>query len=262
MTLTKSLLLTVCAVAIGFTATPVRAAEPAAPAAAPQAKLPFSEDQRAAMEDFVRNFILDNPEVLMESVNRFQAKQEKGKEEASAKALKESSSFIYNGTHPEIGNPKGDVTLVEFFDYNCGYCKRAMVAVRELVEKDKNVRVIFMDYPILSAQSTTAAKWAIAANKQGKYWAFHQAMLESSAPKDDENMSKIATSVGLDVAKLKKDAQGKDVDDYLASVKDFGMKLNIQGTPGFIAGEQIIRGFVEYEAMKTIVEGERKKAKK
>lgn len=233
----------------------------AADTAAPAAKLPFSEDQRAAMEDFVRNFILDNPEVLMESVNRYRQSEDKKKDDGVAKVLKDSAGYLNSGVHPEIGNPKGDVLIAEFFDYNCGYCKRAMQAVRKLAENDKNVRIIFLDYPILSPQSTEAAKWAVAANMQGKYWAFHQALLETSAPKDEANMTKIATAVGLDVARLKKDAASKEVESYLNAVADFGHRLNVEGTPGFIVGGQVLRGFVEYEGFKTIVENERKNKK-
>lgn len=257
MTNFKSLLLTGCAVLIG--ATSVAHAE-TSPAAA-KGKLPFSEDQRAAMEDFVRNFILDNPEVLMESVNRYRDQEVKKKEEGSVKVLNDNISFLNNSKHPQIGNPKGDVTVVEFFDYNCGYCKHALKAVQELTEKDKNVKVIFMEFPILSPASSVASKWAVAANMQGKYWAFHQAALESAAPKDDVNLAKIAQSVGMDVEKAKKDANGKEVEAYMASVREFGDKLSVTGTPAFIVGQQIIRGYVEYPAFKTIVEDERKKAK-
>lgn len=255
MTLSKILLLTICTVLVGYP-TLSQAETPNT-----TTKTPFSEDQRAALEDFVRNFILDNPEVLMESVNRFRTAEEKKKEEGSVTVLKDNMGFINNGKHPEIGNPKGDVLVVEFFDYNCGYCKRAMEAVRQLQQNDKNIRIVFMDYPILSPQSALAAQWAVAANKQGKYWAFHQALLESSAPKDEENLSTIAKSVGLDVARLKKDADSQDVKSYLAEVKSFGEKLNVTGTPAFTIGNQIIRGFIEFEAFKTIVEEERKKTK-
>lgn len=255
MTNFKSLLLVGCAVLFG--ATSMAQAE-----SAPKAgKLPFNEDQRAAMEDFVRNFILDNPEVLMESVNRFRSEEQKKQEEGSVNVLKENMGFLAAGKHPEIGNPKGDVTVVEFFDYNCGYCKHALKAVQELTEKDKNVRVVFMEFPILSPASTVASKWAVAANMQGKYWAFHQATLESNAPKDEANLSKIAQSIGMDVEKAKKDVAGKEVESYMASVRDFGDKLKVTGTPAFIVGQQIIRGYVEYPAFKTIVEDERKKVK-
>lgn len=275
MRFAKSLFLTACLLACGLSGLPARAetaatATPvAAPASAPAAtqagtaksKLPFNEDQKAAMEDFVRNFILDNPEVLIESVNRLRQEENKKKEEGSVKVLKENMGFLTSGKHPETGNKKGDVLVVEFFDYNCGYCKHALQAVQELVEKDKNVRVIFMEFPILSPQSTTASQWAVAANMQGKYWDFHQAVLGSNAPKDEDNLAKIAKSVGLDVNKMKKDAKSKQVEDYLASVKEFGQKLQVSGTPAFIIGSQIVRGYLEYAPFKTIVDEERKKLK-
>lgn len=258
MSFIKSFVLTASVLVLGF----FGGANAAEPTPAPSsAKLPFSEDQRAAMEDFVRNFILDNPEVLMESVNRHRQEEEQKKEEGSLKILKDNIGYLDDGTHPEIGNPKGDITVVEFFDYNCGYCKRALATIQKVVENDKNVRVVFLDYPILSPQSTVAAKWAVAANRQGKYWEFHQAILNSTAPKDEENLAKIAKSVGIDVAKAKKDAAGKEVADYLDGVAEFGHKLNVDGTPAFIVGNQILRGFVEYEGFKTIVETERKAKK-
>lgn len=257
MTYFKSLLLAGCAVLIGSTS--VAQAE-TSPLAA-KGKLPFSEDQRAAMEDFVRKFILDNPEVLMESVNRYRASEQKKQEEGAVSVLKQNMSFLSNGKHPQIGNPKGDITVVEFFDYNCGYCKHALKSVQELTDKDKNVKVIFMEFPILSPTSATASKWAVAANMQGKYWAFHQAALESTAPKDDANLAKIAQSVGMDVEKARKDAEGKEVEAYMKSVREFGDKLKITGTPAFIVGQEIVRGYVEYPAFQTIVDDERKKSK-
>lgn len=226
------------------------------------AKEPFTPEQKGAMEDFVRDFIMNNPEVLIESVNKMHAEAAQKQEEAAKVALKESADFFYKNTNlPQVGNPKGDVTIVEFFDYNCGYCKRALDTVKKTVESDKNVRVVFIELPILSPQSETAAKWALAANKQGKYWEFHQAMLESSAPKTEETMADIAKSAGLDVEKLKKDAADKVVEDELAANRDAAARLQISGTPAFIVGEQIIRGFVEYEGFKTIVADERKKEK-
>ncbi|MBL8641232.1 MAG: DsbA family protein [Alphaproteobacteria bacterium] len=251
----KSLFLAGCAVIFG--ATSFAHAEPSAQAQ----KLPFREDQRAAMEDFVRNFILDNPEILMESVNRFRDKEVKKKEEQSISVLKENMNFLSNPQHPRIGNPNGDITVVEFFDYNCGYCKHALKSVQELTQKDKNVKVVFMEFPILSATSTLASKWALAANMQGKYWAFHQAVLESNAPKDDDNLIKIAKSVGMDIEKAKKDVAGKEIESYMASVRGFGEKLSVTGTPAFIVGQQIVRGYIEYPAFQTIVDGERNKSK-
>lgn len=224
---------------------------------------PFTEEQKGALEDFVRDFIMNDPEVLVESVNQMHAKEAQKQEEAAATALKANSDFFYkNDKLPFVGNAKGDITVVEFFDYNCGYCKRALDAVKKTIEDDKNVRVVFVDLPILSPQSETAAKWALAANKQGKYWEFHKAIMESNAPKSDDNLADIAKSAGLDVKKLKADAAGKDIEEELAANHtNAAQKLQISGTPAFIVGDQIIRGFVEYDGFKAIIADERKKLK-
>lgn len=221
--------------------------------------LPFTEDQRGAMEDFVRDFILNNPEVLMESVNRMNEKAQKKQNEDAQKVVEENRAFFYTDPSlPEAGNPKGDVTVIEFFDYNCGYCKHALDVVKKVVDNDKNVRVRFIDFPILSPQSETASKWALAAAKQGKYWEFHQAVMTSPAPKTEENLANIAKTVGLDVEKLKKDAASDEVKKEIERNKEMAQKLGINGTPGFIVGKEILRGFAEYDAFKTIIDKQRK----
>lgn len=227
-----------------------------------QSKLPFTEDQRGAMEDFVRDFILNNPEVLMESINLMHEKERQQKDDEAKAALKESYSYFYQDPSvPEAGNPKGDVTVIEFFDYNCGYCKRAFDVVKQTIESDKNVRIRFIEFPILSEQSTEAAKWSLSAARQGKYWEFHTQMMNSPAPKNEENMTRMAKEAGLDIERLKKDAASPEIEAELAKNRELTQKLGISGTPGFIVGDQILRGFVEYEGFKTIVEDERKKAK-
>ncbi|HPQ50405.1 MAG: DsbA family protein [Alphaproteobacteria bacterium] len=224
--------------------------------------LPFTENQKGAMEDFVRNFILENPEVLVESVNRMHAKEQQQKEEGAKDALKKNSDYFYKDPSvPEVGNPKGDITVVEFFDYNCGYCKRAFDIVNKAIETDQNIRVRFIEFPILSPQSEVASKWALAANKQHKYWEFHKAMMNSTAPKTEETMTDIAKTVGLDVDQLKKDAASEDITNELNKNREMAASLGLSGTPAFIVGEQILRGYVEYEGFKSIIEDERKKSK-
>lgn len=222
----------------------------------------FSDAQKAALEDYVRSFILNNPEVLMESVNRFREKTAAKENDGAKDNLKTQADNIYKGGHPEIGNPKGDITIVEFFDYNCGYCKRAFETVAKTIENDKNIRVILIDLPILSPASSDAAKWALAASKQGKYWEFHKALLTSNAPKDEENMLTLAKAIGLDIEKLKKDASDKSIEEALKKNSEIARALNVTGTPGFIIGENILRGFVEYEGFKGIIDLERKSQKK
>lgn len=238
-------------------------AGPATAHAAEAPKAPFNEEQKAALEDFVRDFIMNNPEVLIESVNKMREAEVKKQDEAAKSALETKKDFFYNNPQlPSVGNPKADITVVEFFDYNCGYCKHALDTVKKNVENDKNVRFVFIDLPILSPQSETAAKWALAANKQGKYWEYYQALLESTAPKSDENLADIAKSVGLDVERLKKDAASDEVSAIIAANHEAARALNVSGTPAFVIGDEIVRGYMEYEGMKSVIADQRKKAKK
>jgi protein-disulfide isomerase len=251
----KSLLLSASFLSIMFLgAVPAAQAESAKAAA-------FTQDQKDAMEDFVRDFILDNPEVLIESVNRYHQEEQKKQEEGAKDALKSQRSYLESPSLPSAGAKKPEVTIYEVFDYNCGYCKRAFEAVNTALENDKTIKVVFLDLPILSPQSKTAALWSLAAHKQGKYFEFHKALMTSNAPKDEDNMTKLAGEIGLDVEKLKKDAGSKDVEAELEKVQEFANKLSITGTPAFIIGEQIIRGYVPYDAMKTIIADELKQGK-
>ncbi|MFA7276348.1 MAG: DsbA family protein [Pseudobdellovibrionaceae bacterium] len=222
----------------------------------------FTAAQRGELEDFVRNFILDNPEVLMESVERYREKEGKKAEDQATKSLEEAKPYIYSGKHPEAGNPKGDVTVVEFYDFNCGFCKRAFDVLNQAIEKDKNLRVILLDLPILSPASEVAAKWALAAHKQGKYWEFHKAVITSSAPKDEENLGKIAATLGLDATKLKADAASEEIATQLKEIRDLAQKLGVSGTPGFVVGGQIIRGYVDLPVFVNMVAEARKSGKK
>lgn len=250
----KKLMVSAIAIAVMAGSAPAQAAE--------ATKAPFTEDQKAALEDFVRDFIMNNPEVLIESVNKMREAEVKKQDEDAKVALQTKKDFLYNNPQlPSVGNPKADITVVEFFDYNCGYCKHALESVKKNIEADKNLRFVFIDLPILSPQSEAAAKWALAANKQGKYWEYYQALLESSAPKTDENLADIAKSVGLDVEKLKKDAAGDDIATLLAANHEAARALNVSGTPAFVIGDQIIRGYMEFEGMKSVIADQRKKTK-
>ena len=148
-----------------------RSARPPAPSAA---------DQRKELEAIVKDILLNNPEVLLEAQNALEAKMDKIQSERMAVAIKENAGELFRpAASPVVGNVKGDVPMIEFFDYNCGYCKKAFADVAKLVDKDKKVRVILKEFPILSKGSEEASRVALAAKMQGKYWEFHRAMLES-----------------------------------------------------------------------------------
>lgn len=218
----------------------------------------FSADQKKEIGDVIHQYLLDNPEVLFEAAAKHQANQEKTADEKAKTVLKDKAGDLFdNAALPFLGAADGDVVLVEFFDYNCGYCKQAFPTLLKLTDEDKKLKIVMIDTPILSPASRTAALWALAAHKQGKYAAFHQALMESSAPKEEGVLSELATKVGLDIAQVKKDAASPEIAGRLeANMKIFG-ELGLSGTPAFAARDRVIRGFVGADVIKQIAVDER-----
>ncbi len=253
MTSLKSLILSTAAAALLFTA-PVQAAD--------TKSSPFTAEQKAALGTYIHDYLLENPEVIIEAVNRYKTKEEEKQNADAVGALDKYRDVIFKDkSMPQTGNLNGDVTIVEFFDFNCGYCHRAFEGINEAMAADKNLRFVFIDLPILSPESKMASEWALAANKQGKYWEFHKAVMGFKGPKNAENLSDIAKKVGLDVPQLQKDASSPEVKAQLEKHTEIAQALRISGTPGFIVGDQIIRGFIPYEGMKTIIADARKGTK-
>lgn len=199
------------------------------------------------VEQIVHDYIVNNPKIIMDSVDSY---MKHAQETASTEGLKKNQSLLSKDTtSPEAGNPSGDVTVVEFFDYNCHFCKGAFPSLQALLDKDKKVRVVFKEFPILGPSSETAAKWALAAQKQKKYWEFHTAMMNNKEPIDDQLLEKVAKSVGMDVDKAKKDIGSPDILAQLSKNRSLANDLGISGTPAFIIGDQISRGAIPEEQM-------------
>ncbi len=229
--------------------------------AAEQPSATFTAAQKTELDGLIKDYILKNPQVLMDSVNNYRSAQEKTNDDQALQSLKESSDYLYKSSSlPDVGNKKADLTIVEFFDYNCGYCKQGFESVQHGLNDDKNLRFVFVDFPILSESSHVASVYALAAHKQGKYFPLHQALMTFKGPKTEENIITLAKSVGIDTDKLKADAKDPGIEAELKKNMDLAQKLAITGTPAFIIGDQIIRGYVPYEAMKTLIADQRKKA--
>lgn len=213
----------------------------------------------------VREYLMANPAVVIEAVELYQKQQEALEAERQKESLKTHSSFLYQNNpdaSPAIGNPKGDVTIVEFLDYNCGYCKRAFSEVQSLLETDKNIRVVFKEMPILSPTSHLAAQWALAAQRQNKYFEFHEKLMKNSGAVSEESLAKIATDLGLDVTKMKKDAADPKVSDTIAQNISIAQELGVRGTPAFIINDRLIGGYIPLDEMKKIVADVRAEATK
>lgn len=219
----------------------------------------LNANQQDEVRKLVRETLLSNPEILVEAMNILQTRQEQARIEQQRGALSQLASNIEGPLTPIGGNPDGDVTMIEFFDYQCGYCKKAFPGVMQVINEDKNIRYIFKEFAILGPESEIAARVALAAGKQGKYMEFHVAMMTVRGRLNEGKILKTAESLGLDMDQLKTDMQSNEVNAEISSTREIAQRLGITGTPAFIIGDQIIPGAVPPQALKDAVEKNRKK---
>ena len=159
------------------------------------------------------------------------------------KAISQNVDAIFRSPVSHVaGNPNGDVSVVEFFDYNCPYCRRALPDVLKLINQDGKVRLVLKELPILSDESVAAAKLALAANKQGKYFEMHQKLFSEPGRANKDKALRIAKELGLDIAQLQKDAENPDIKKALNENKELAVKLYLEGTPMFLIGDRVIGG--------------------
>jgi protein-disulfide isomerase len=214
----------------------------------------FDESQTQAIREIIRDYLVKNPEILIEMQAAFEKKAESARAEAMQKRLPEfykTLAEMKDELAPfTVG--EGDITIVEFFDYNCGYCRRALPDILALMEKDKNVRTIFIEYPILSNDSLSVARVAVAAARQGKYFEVHRALM-TGGPAKEETALKAAEKLGLDMAKLRADMQSPDTAHLLAKLAQMGRELFIDGTPSFLIGDELYPGAAEAEQLQEMV---------
>jgi len=236
---------------------PVRLAQAAAPAA-PAGPSAFSDAQRAEIEGIIKNYLLNHPEVMVEVSKELEKRQASMQAESNKKVIVERKASIFKApTDFVLGNTKGEISVVEFFDYNCGWCKKAVDEVNKLTKADPQVRIVMKELPIFGENSTTAAKAAMASIRQGKYWDFHLALMKEKQVTKD-NLFKIAEKVGLNVDKLKADMADPAIDAALKENASLAQELGIEGTPGFIIDSRVNVGFVPAEGIKEILAEVRK----
>lgn len=221
----------------------------------------ITADQKKQIEKIIENFLLENPDVLTKALINAQRQQEADRAAALKDRIKENKELIFNSKNQIVlGNPKGDITLVEFFDYNCGYCKQALNTVKKLLAEDKNLRVVMKEFPILGRQSQEASLVSLAAYRQDpkKFSEFHIKLMSTRGRSGKKKALAVAGAVGYDVAKLEADLNNPKSGDVLTESNQIASQLGIQGTPAFIIGDVIIPGFVEYDALKTLTANFRK----
>ncbi len=223
------------------------------------AQKPVSKQEKAAIEKIVREYLLNNPKVLREAMQALEQQEAKDRREALAKNLKSLKTDIYyDVTSPVAGNPNGDVTVVVFFDYNCGYCKQTLPDLDVLLKKDPQLRVIYKEFPIMSNDSQFAAQAAMAAAKQGKYLEFHRALVSADSATEVAIRS-ISDRLKLDYPKLQADMKDPKLNEALLRNNSIASQLGINGTPAYIVGDQIIPGAIDAGALANLVAFERSK---
>jgi protein-disulfide isomerase len=215
----------------------------------------FSGGQRGEIEKIIREYLVQHPEVLQDAINELEKKQAAEEADKKQAAVKDNASTIFNSSRQvTVGNAQGDVTFVEFFDYNCGYCKRAMADMLDLMKTDPKLKVVLKEFPVLGPGSLEAARVAIAARMQDKggkkYLDFHQKLLGGRGQADKARAMAAAKDAGFDVARLEKDMASDEVKATIDENLKLAEKLGLNGTPSYVIGDNIVVGAVGLDALK------------
>jgi protein-disulfide isomerase len=246
MRLRVALLFTVIVLAVGQTL-PVWAESPSVPA-------------QPALDQAIEQYIRSHPEVIEQAMQSLEGKRQRGEKLRIRQAIAtHQEELLRDPASPVSGNVNGDVTVIEFFDYRCGYCKRVASAVTQLQKDEPGVRVVYKDFPILGEVSVFGARAALAAREQGKHQAFHEAMLASENELTQEEVLAIAQRVGLDVKKLESDLQAPEWQAAIDRNHALAKLLGISGTPGFVVGSEVYPGALELPGLKALVKQARTK---
>jgi protein-disulfide isomerase len=228
------------------------------PAAAEQ----FTPEQRSEIEAIVKSYLLREPEVLRDVASELDERAKVAEAKARATVVADPAGGLYSGANQAvIGNPSGKITLVEFFDYNCGYCKRALGDLSRLLKDNPDLRVILRDLPILSENSMAAARVANAARGQldgAKFWEFHQKLLSTRGPIGKAEAFAAAKSLGADMDKLAKDSEMAEAEVGIEESARFAKSLGINGTPAYVVGQEVVIGAVGYDELQAKVLSTRK----
>ncbi len=215
---------------------------------------------RPEIETIVRDYLLENPEILLEMQSALEAKMHEEQLAANRQVIADASDALFGGTYDGIiGNPDGDVTVVEFFDYNCGYCKRALTDMITLVENDENLRFVLKEFPILGPESQEAHVVSLAFQGLApeKYGEFHRRLLGSDGRANEESAMALALDLGVDEAALRQEMQNPQIEAAINETYQLANQLNITGTPSYVIGEEVVFGARGQEHLSEKIENAR-----
>ncbi|HEX2366973.1 MAG TPA: DsbA family protein [Bradyrhizobium sp.] len=215
----------------------------------------FTDTQRSDIETIIKNYLVSHPEVLEEAMTELSKRQAAAETQKHEESITKNASTIFNSPRGvTVGNKDGDVTFVEFFDYNCGYCKRAMADMLDLMKNDHKLKVVLKEFPVLSEGSVDAAKVAVAVRMQDptgqKYLDFHQKLLGGRGPADKARAMAAAKEAGLDTARIEKDLSSPEVKATIEENFKLAEEMGLNGTPSYVIGKQIVVGAVGLEGLK------------
>ncbi|OUR78070.1 hypothetical protein A9Q83_08765 [Alphaproteobacteria bacterium 46_93_T64] len=219
-----------------------------------------SAKQEAEFGSQVRNYLLENPKIIREVIERLQVQEAREQADQKSKKLSDYRDELENDGYSYVaGNPNGDITIVEFFDYRCGYCKRAYKDLMKTVNEDGNIRLVLKEFPILGEDSILATRAAIAAEKQGKYMEYHSNLMNTRGGLSKGRILQIAADTGLDTDQLLKDIDDEEISIKIQKTYQLANSLNITGTPAFVIGGKLSPGAIPAERMKQLVADARAK---
>lgn len=219
----------------------------------------LTPDQIKAVEQIVHDYLMRNPQVILDAVESLEQQRHDEAQQAAKSAIAERrDELLHDADSPVAGNPNGNVTIVEFFDYRCPYCKQVEPSLAQLRKDDHQLRFVYKEFPILGPDSVVASRAALAARKQNKYQPLHDALISARGHLDESTIMQMAADAGLDVKRLKADMNSPEVKSIISRNMALARTLGINGTPGFIVGDQLIPGAVDLETLQKLVAEARK----
>jgi|TARA_R110000744_G_scaffold64294_22_gene132310 protein-disulfide isomerase len=221
--------------------------------------LPIAAIADGMDEDRIKELVLEaireNPGIVFEAAQLFEQQQQALQAQAAAQVFDTEKATLENDPNaPVLGNPDGDVTVVEFFDYNCPYCRRVKPEMEALLAADPNVRVVYREWPILGDGSVFAARAALASRNQGKYEEFHWAMMQLKERAEEASILRTAEDIGLDVAQLRRDMNGPEIEEHIQTSMRLAQSLGFSGTPSFVIGDSLAPGLIQADQMIELVD--------
>ncbi|MEM6371340.1 MAG: DsbA family protein [Pseudomonadota bacterium] len=221
----------------------------------------MTDEERAIFREEVRSYLMDNPQVIMDAVAVLEERQQAEQAQADLSLVTDNADEIFNDGYSFVGgNPDGDITLVEFLDYRCGFCKRAHGEVAKLLETDGNIRLVVKEFPILGEQSLLASRFAVATKQvagDDAYKALNDALMSLNSDVNIRTLKRMASTFGLDADAIEARMDDEAVTEEIRRTRALAQRLQITGTPTFVLQDELLRGYLPYDQMQALVDEKR-----